>query len=501
MDVTVRLFASLREHAGAGTLALELGDGATVADAIAELRSGALAGLPENAPFVAAVAREYVERDHPLSEGDELALVPPVSGGAGPSVGSDRVRLAEITGEPLDVEAVRRLVADPSTGATVVFCGTTREVPSLEYEAYVEMAEEKIRELAEAVVAEHGLAAIACAHRTGTVELMEPSIVHRRVGGAPGGGVRGGAGVAGRREVAGAGVEEGASGGRASGVGGGDVASGLRSGWRQRSGWCTYAMLRYMRPAILAALIALLALAGCGSSDDDGGELLVSAATSLKSAFTNYGAQFDAADAQFSFAGSDELAAQIRTGAKPDVFASANTKLPDQLFAEGLVERPQVFASNRLVLAVAADGAKVRGLEDLEGKGVTIAIGSAGVPIGAYTRKVLGRLDAAARKAILANVRSEEPDVGGISAKLGQGAADAGFLYVTDVAATNGRLMAIELPAKLQPTVAYGVAIVKGAANRKAAQAFVAGLRGGAGQSALKAAGFRAAARVATVTP
>ena len=170
MDVTVRLFASLREYAGAGTLALQLGDGATVADAIAELRSGALAGLPENAPFVAAVAREYVERDHPLREGDELALVPPVSGG------SSAVRLAEITAEPLDVEAVRRLVADPSTGATVVFCGTTREVPSLEYEAYVEMAAEKIRELAEVVVAEHGLAAIACAHRTGTVELMEPSI-------------------------------------------------------------------------------------------------------------------------------------------------------------------------------------------------------------------------------------------------------------------------------------------------------------------------------------
>jgi molybdopterin synthase catalytic subunit len=171
MDVTVRLFASLREHAGSGTVPLQLGDGATVADAIAQLREGALSGLPENAPFVAAVAREYVERDHPLAEGDELALVPPVSGGAG------EVRLAEVTGEPLDAEAVRRLVADPSTGATVVFCGTTREVPSLEYEAYVEMAEEKIRQLAEIVVAEHGLTAVAVAHRTGTVELMEPSVV------------------------------------------------------------------------------------------------------------------------------------------------------------------------------------------------------------------------------------------------------------------------------------------------------------------------------------
>ena len=171
MDVTVRLFASLRERAGAGTVALQLGDGATVADAIERLREGALAGLPDNAPFVTAVAREYVTVDHALAEGDELALVPPVSGGAG------EVRHVEITGEALDPEAMRRLVADPSTGATCVFCGTTREVPSLEYEAYVEMAEEKIRRLAEAVVAEHGLAAVAVSHRTGTVELMEPSVV------------------------------------------------------------------------------------------------------------------------------------------------------------------------------------------------------------------------------------------------------------------------------------------------------------------------------------
>jgi len=243
--------------------------------------------------------------------------------------------------------------------------------------------------------------------------------------------------------------------------------------------------------AILLATILALGVAGCGSSDDDDrGDVLVSAATSLKTAFTSYGEQFDDADAQFSFAGSDELAAQIRTGAKPDVFASANTKLPDQLFDQGLVERPRVFAANRLVLAVPADDAKVRSLGELGKQGVTIAIGSPGVPIGAYTRKVLDRLGAAERKAILANVRSEEPDVGGISAKLGQGAADAGFLYVTDVAATNGRLKAIELPAALQPEVAYGVAVVKGAPHRKAAQAFVAGLLDGAGQAALKNAGF-----------
>jgi len=172
MDVTVRLFAVLREQAGAGTLTLSLAEGATVHDAIAELRRGPLSGLPADAPFVVAVGREYADRTQRLEQGDELALVPPVSGGA-----DSRVRLAEVTGEPLDVDAIRRLVADPSTGGVVVFIGTTREVPSLEYEAYAEMAQEKIAELAAQAVEQHGLAAVAVAHRTGTVELGEPSVV------------------------------------------------------------------------------------------------------------------------------------------------------------------------------------------------------------------------------------------------------------------------------------------------------------------------------------
>ncbi|MDQ3677457.1 MAG: molybdenum cofactor biosynthesis protein MoaE [Actinomycetota bacterium] len=178
MDITVRLFAVLREQAGAATLDLRLSEGSTVADAIGELRRGALSGLPERAPFVVAVAREYVDNDHPLADGDELALVPPVSGGAhGPRTGLSPVRLAQVTGDPLDVDAVRRLVGDPSSGGTVVFIGTTREVESLEYEAYVEMAREQIKRLAEATAREHGLCAVAVAHRTGTVPLGEPSVV------------------------------------------------------------------------------------------------------------------------------------------------------------------------------------------------------------------------------------------------------------------------------------------------------------------------------------
>src|SRR4029078_799907 len=90
--------------------------------------------------------------------------------------------------------------------------------------------------------------------------------------------------------------------------------------------------------------------------------LTVSAAASLKKAFESYAKDFKAAKVRYSFAGSDELAAQIRQGAKPEVFASANTKLPDQLYHEGLVEKPEVFATNRLVLAVPSGSSKVSSL-------------------------------------------------------------------------------------------------------------------------------------------
>lgn len=250
-----------------------------------------------------------------------------------------------------------------------------------------------------------------------------------------------------------------------------------------------------LRPAFPALLIALALVAGgCGSNDKTsstgGGKLVVAAAQSLNGAFTNYGTKFTEADVQFSFAGSDELAAQVRAGAKPDVFASANTKLPDELYKVRLVEKPAVFATNRLVLAIAKNATKVHSLDDLTKSGVTIAIGSKDVPIGSYTRKVLGHLSAAAQKRILANVKTEEPNVGGIVAKLTQDAVEAGFVYITDVKATNGRLKAIELPAGLHPQAAYGAAIVKGAHDTKAARDFIDGLLHGAGAQALRQAGF-----------
>ena len=261
------------------------------------------------------------------------------------------------------------------------------------------------------------------------------------------------------------------------------------------------------RPAmvVVAAAVVVALAAGCGSSGGGGtGDttgtaataakdrpaIAVSAATSLKTAFTEYADGFTAADVKLQFAGSDALAAQIEQGVRPDVFAAANTKLPDKLAKAGLVGPPTVFAGNRLVLAVPADDAKVTSLADLSKPGVTIATGAAGVPIGDYTRKVLARLPAAQRAAILANVRSREPDVGGIVGKLSQGAVDAGLVYVTDVTASGGRLKAIELPPSVRPQVAYGVAVVTGSKHAKQAHAFIVGLLTGKGRAALAKAGF-----------
>jgi molybdate transport system substrate-binding protein len=234
-----------------------------------------------------------------------------------------------------------------------------------------------------------------------------------------------------------------------------------------------------LRLAFALAALSLL-LAGCGD-----GALTVSAASSLKTAFTSYDTK-----ARYSFAGSDELAAQIRRGARPDVFAAANAKLPEELYAEGLVEKPVTFAGNRLVLAVPAGRAKVGSLRDLEASDVKLAIGSESVPIGSYTRSVLAKLPEAESSAILKNVRSEEPDVAGIVGKLTQGAVDAGFVYVSDVKGAGGNLKAIDLPESLEPTVAYGAAVVKGAKHADAAKEFIDGLVEGDGRKALHAAGF-----------
>jgi len=167
VHVRIRLFAGLRDRAGRDAVELELPAGALVADALAELR-----WLTSGTSVVMAVNREYADAGTVLSPGDELALIPPVSGGAQAAVAH-----ARIVGEPLSAQALLELVADPRAGAVVSFSGVTREVPALEYEAYAEMAETKLLAIVTEAIERHGLCAAAAEHRVGTVPLSEPSVV------------------------------------------------------------------------------------------------------------------------------------------------------------------------------------------------------------------------------------------------------------------------------------------------------------------------------------
>jgi molybdate transport system substrate-binding protein len=239
---------------------------------------------------------------------------------------------------------------------------------------------------------------------------------------------------------------------------------------------------------VAMAAACLLLLAGCGSDKSDD-KLTVLAATSLTGAVGDYASSLAPENVRTSFAGSDQLAAQIREGAPADVFAAADTDYPDALYRAGLVERPVVFARNRLVIAVRPDST-IRSVADLARPGVKLVIGSREVPIGAYSRKVLGRLPGAEGRAILANVRSEEPDVGSVVAKVAAGAADAGLVYLTDARAAGRDVRAVALPDRLQPNVSYAAAVVTSTHHPAQARRFLDGLLRGNGEAALGRAGF-----------
>jgi molybdopterin synthase catalytic subunit len=165
--ITVRLFAGLRERAGTGKRELELSEGARAGDVWPALDLG---DEPEGLLY--AVNKEYAERDRPLADGDEVALIPPVSGGA--------FLLSE---QALSLDAVVAEVAGPDAGAIATFTGTVRrrsrgrDVLYLEYEAYSGMAELELERIARDLESRYDLGSVAVHHRVGRVEIGEPSVV------------------------------------------------------------------------------------------------------------------------------------------------------------------------------------------------------------------------------------------------------------------------------------------------------------------------------------
>ena len=167
MNVNVRLFAALRERAGSAKLEVELADGATVGDVWPLLDLG-----HEPPGMLYAVNRAYADRSEGLAEGDEVAVIPPVSGGD-----------FRLSGEPLSVDAAVAEVRDDGAGAIATFIGTTRahsrgrDVLYLDYEAYEGMAEQVMADLADELKSRHELCKVAIHHRVGRVEIGETSVV------------------------------------------------------------------------------------------------------------------------------------------------------------------------------------------------------------------------------------------------------------------------------------------------------------------------------------
>ena len=237
-----------------------------------------------------------------------------------------------------------------------------------------------------------------------------------------------------------------------------------------------------MRHLLLLASIAAFVVPTASAAQPP--RLRVLAAASLTEVFPRIDKR-----PRYQFAGSDQLAFQIRQGASVDVYAAASPKYPERLYRDGLVEKPIPFATNTLVLIVPkSNPAKIHSASDLTKPGVKVVIADAAVPVGAYTRTVLGNLGISA--AVLKNVVSRETDVKGVLGKVLLGEADAGFVYVTDARPVLGKVGVIRLRESAQPHVVYEVAVVKKAPHKQAAYAFVTRLIRAAAQRQLVRYGF-----------
>jgi molybdate transport system substrate-binding protein len=240
---------------------------------------------------------------------------------------------------------------------------------------------------------------------------------------------------------------------------------------------------------LLAALLGSLLIAGAaaaGASKHASSRvsgITVYAAASLTDVFP----QIDSGP-KYSFGASSALAAQITQGAPADVFASANTTIPDQLFAKGLVQKPVVFTRNRLVLVVpTSNPAGIHGVYDLKKPGIKLVIAAPAVPVGSYTLQVLKQMGLTS---VLSNVVSRESDVRSVLSKVALGEADAGFVYSTDARTVPGKVTVLKIPAWAQPKVTYSMAVVSSSGNKTAAQQFIKEVLSKAGQKKMLAAGF-----------
>lgn len=240
---------------------------------------------------------------------------------------------------------------------------------------------------------------------------------------------------------------------------------------------------RFAASCIAITLIAASALASGATARTSADPLTIYAAASLTEVFK----AFDPAQ-RYSFAGSNTLETQIKSGAPADIFASAAPLNTQRLFRAGVVDKPVTFTVNRLVLIVPkSNPAGLQSVYDLKRKPVKLVIAGVAVPVGGYTRTVLRKMGLSS---VLSKVVSQESDVKAVTGKVALGQADAGFVYATDARAVSDQVTVIRIPAWAQPRVRYEIAVVSKSAKKVAAQAWIKTLLSARGQTALKNAGF-----------
>ena len=260
--------------------------------------------------------------------------------------------------------------------------------------------------------------------------------------------------------------------------------------------------MRLGRVVVGLALPAMLVLGSCSNSSrssSDTTTLTVLGASSLSTVFPQIGALFtkDHPEAAFrwSFGGTDTLVAQIEQGAPADLFAGASTKYGDQLASAGLIDPYVSFCTNRLELVVpSSNPAGISTLQDLSSKPAKLVIGSESVPIGAYTRVVLGNLNglygSGYSETVLGKVVSNEDSATSIITKVESGEADAGFVYVTDALAAGSKVQSIPLPSEAQAVAIYPIAVVGASKNATVARQLVDFVLSAPAQQLLEQAGF-----------
>lgn len=234
-----------------------------------------------------------------------------------------------------------------------------------------------------------------------------------------------------------------------------------------------------------ARLAVGLALVGALAAPAAASAVNVYAAASLRDAFPRIdGAQ------TYNFLGSNQLQLQIERGAPADVFASASPRETQALFKAGRCTRPVTFATNKLVLMVPqGNPAGIRSVYSLRSGGRRLAIGTPGVPIGAYTRQLLRRLGLS--RILSDNTVSSEPNVNSIVSKVALRSADAGFVYVTDARTAGDRVDSLRLPRYAQPPVRYQICQVsRDGVDAGGARAFIDKVRSSSGRGVLRSVGF-----------